>query len=834
MDPDRAPDVDVWRAFVEQLDASFVDAEGHRKLLESSLAASNEELHALQDRLQAAPEHPVAEERNTLRAVLDTLGAGVALLDLDGRLLSLNPEAQRLLGLQETSLRGEPFLERIERRPAEAVAHAGTPEGPGPLGVVRVRDTRFLHHLGHEIPVSYTLTPSPDQGDRFSAVLAFVDTSEHHQMAEALRESTERYRRLVEAAPEMICTLTGNDGTIESLNPAFEQMTGWTRGLWRGRSLFALIHPADVEATRSALEKLLAGETVPPFELRLLTHTGAYRVTELAGTPLDGTQGASSVLAIARDITSRKQFEQALTSAKEVAEAANDAKSQFLANMSHEIRTPMNAVIGMVDLLMGTSMDDTQREYARTIRSSAHTLLALINDVLDFSKLESGRMEVESRAFDLRACVRSAMDLVVADARRKSLELHHEVAESCPPAVIGDETRVRQVLVNLVSNAVKFTESGSVRVEVTGHAVGKGRWEARFSVHDTGIGIAANKIHRMFRAFSQVDASTARKFGGTGLGLAISRHLTESMGGRIWFHSEEGQGSVFRFTVDLGIAATEDIEASPVGSAEDEPLDHDLGTRHPLRILLAEDHPVNRDVATMMLSRMGYQATIATNGREALEALDGAIFDVVLMDVQMPEIDGLEATRCLRSLDHLHQPRIIAMTAGASADDRVRCREAGMDDYVTKPLTAAALRNALLRSEEAAPPDEETPETDFDPHTLENLYQFRPQAIHEVVNTYQSHAASQVDRLARAVAAEDPETVSAIAHSLRGSSGTIGAVRVAALCDTLETLAAAGSLGNAAAEPVVALTEAFDRVSTILDEQLARWDEAAQDSGTKL
>lgn len=759
------------------------------------------------------------QQRDFATRVMYAMGQGLVTTDEEGLFTFANPAFIYLVGGKTNAMKGHSFHEFVSPRAPNRAIFLDEKWLPSKSDVY---ETVLRRMDGQDVEVLMTGVPLW-RDNKFSGRIIVITDLTERKAAEAEVHVQKRYfETLFENNP--IATLT-LDSTykVKSCNPAFEQMFGFKLSEFaNGSGEDFIVAEADQAESLEFIRRAAAGEGLHEIVSRR-RKDGQILQVELFAVPVVVADEQLGLLVLYHDITD-------LIEAREEAVQAARTKSEFLANMSHEIRTPLNAIIGMAGLLLDTPLDDEQRDFANTVRISGDTLLTLINDILDFSKIEAGKMLLEHQPFQLSLCVESALDLVAPKAAEKGIDIAYIMEEHMPMHWVGDVTRLRQVLVNLLSNAVKFTEKGEVVVNVGFVHRSEIEHELHFSVRDTGIGIAKDKADMLFQAFTQVDASTTRRYGGTGLGLAISKHLVQLMGGKIWVESELKKGSTFFFTCRSQIAPTlvevvppnvislkgrkllivddnhtnrlilmrqtqswgmlpqavesavdalallkqnphfdaaildmqmpdmdgltlaKTLQANPVHAKlplimltslgrrpEDEqqarfaayltkpikssalyealvavfgeiptskkrhtqPLfDARMAERHPLHILLAEDNVINQKVATGILERLGYRPDVAANGLEVLEALRRQDYDVILMDVQMPEMDGEEAAAKIRDdWPASRRPRIIAMTANALEGDREYYTSSHrMDDYISKPVRVDELVRALFAS----------------------------------------------------------------------------------------------------------------------------------------
>lgn len=860
------------------------------------------------------------------QSLIDSLPLKVFRKDLEGRFVLANQRFCEELGRPLDEVVGKTDFdffpaELAEKYRADDQRVVATGE---PLELIEEHETP----AGEKIYVQVMKAPVRDAEGRIIGTQGmFWDVTDRVR-------ADERFRRLVNANLLGIVT-TDFSGPIIDANRAFLEMLGYSeQDLQDGRIVWDRITPPEYrQRDAAAIEQLRRTGRCEPYEREFLRADGS-RVPVLIGFT-SAEEKPDTFICFALDITERKRAEVQLRAAKEAADAANRAKSQFLANISHEIRTPLNAIIGMTELVLNTPLDDEQREYLSLVAQSGENLLAIINDILDFSKMEAGKLRLEQTEFDVRECVGEVLKALATSAYDKGLELLSDVKNEVPAWLRGDPVRLRQVLVNLVSNAIKFTEEGEVVVSVALVARDRDRVTLQFAVRDTGIGIPPELHQKVFSAFEQVDKSSTRRFRGTGLGLAIASSLVELMGGRMWLESEPGRGSTFYFSVPLEVVepaaparplepvrglrmlvvddhATSrqtlidmltQWEARPeaVGSAADalallrdaqkagdpfrvllidaslrdsdgfrlaqqvlddpqlrecrcilmlpsgertggiarceklgipayllKPISQSelleaiyltLGMaglrpakltripamdQKPLRILLVEDSLVNQKLAIGLLRHFGHQVTVANDGKEGVARYQSEDFDLVLMDVQMPNMDGLEATRKIRALEKKtgrHVP-IIAMTAHAMQGDREQCLAAGMDDYLAKPIRAQQLYDAICRAVGIERP---TADQDKQPATtalidwslaLQNVNHDR-QLLKEVVEAFLHEAPQLMDQMRRAIADNNAGELRRTAHTIKGSLRFFGSHLGTEYAFRLETMGKESDLSGA-------------------------------------
>lgn len=544
------------------------------------------------------------------------------------------------------------------------------------------------------------------------------DITEQKIFENTFKENQERFEKLMSTSPVISYIIVQNnyqDYYFEYISPAVKEIkeVSVTEAMEDSSLVLNQIHPEDIKDYQEAMIKSMKTLETFSHEWRIITPSGKVKWIKANSRPKKRSNGKIAWYGAVIDITEAKQAELALKKAKEMAEDATKAKSEFLANMSHEIRTPMNGVLSMAELLLTTPLTSQQQDIVQTIVDSGKSLLVILNDILDLSKIQSGIVELEQDSIILTELIKSVCNLFAQKAKEKAINFSYLINPDVPHRILGDSTRLRQILFNLVGNAIKFTEAGEVFVFVSTRILADDNHEIRISIKDSGIGISKEDLDKLFQSFSQGDASINRKYGGTGLGLAICKNLVTLMGGNIWVESngktggnppqhwvsmvdeeESNQGSIFHFTI-----VTQELFQSELACTTPPDIPKIvISKKSNLKILVAEDYKPNQKVIEYLLASLGYEADIVENGLQVLEILEKQFYDVILMDMQMPEMDGITATKIIRQSPQ-KQPYIIALTANALEDDRIKCIDVGMNDYISKPISIEQLKIALENNE---------------------------------------------------------------------------------------------------------------------------------------
>jgi PAS domain S-box-containing protein len=787
------------------------------------------------------------------RAVLETALDAVVTIDHRGRVVEFNRAAEDMFGRKREAVLGCELAELIIPTDQRELHRRGLARyqatGESKLIGRRVEVTA-LHVSGRPFPIDLALTVIADKPPLFTAIVR--DITERKESAQKLARANDRLRSILDAATHVSIISTGPDGLITDFNPGAERMLGYRAEELIGKQTPEILHdPAEIADNARAVSAEFGVSDLGFGAIVERVCRAGHDEREWTYVRKDGTRLRVHLsvtgkydpdgrhighVGIAVDVTERTRAEEMLRRAKEEAEAANRAKSEFLANMSHEIRTPMNGILGMTELALDTELTTEQRDYLEMVRSSADALLGVINDTLDFSKIEAGRLDLEAVEFRLRDTLTEVLKPLKVRAGRKGLRLELHVAEGVPDALVGDPVRLRQVLLNLCGNAIKFTAHGEVLVEVkkwanTAETHREGATPSgsssptcllHFTVRDTGIGISPDKLPVIFEPFVQADTSMTRKYGGTGLGLTIASRLVDLMAGRLWAESEAGKGSTFHFTVRLGVgtalAASIPEPSSPVSAT--------TPTRA-LHVLVAEDNPVNQRLVTGLLAKQGHRVVVVDNGAAAVQAVRGQPFDLVIMDVQMPEMSGLAATAAIRELERgtgRHVP-IVAMTARAMKGDREECLRAGMDAYLAKPVesqqlyeTVAAIASGTFPRSEPFGAARQKESRRFDADAILKRMNGDRSLLIEMIEVFQKSGPELLRELRAAVDAGDPVAIHRLVHTLRGSVGHFGAEDLLGPLRDIDTSGSRGATAEARS-PVIELEQ---RLGLLLAD-LRRW-----------
>jgi PAS domain S-box-containing protein len=740
----------------------------------------------------------IANSRQGYRDLIDSLDHLIFTTSLDGEIRTVNQRITQVFGFSYSELVGhhmdeffdEPRMEHLKK------SIGWFEERRHWTGTVRAR----LKKTGAVLYFDCVLQAIIKDGKVVGASGLARDVT-------AQRESETRFTELFETLQEGVY-FCDPGGKLVDVNPAMVRMLGYSH---------------RDELLGNNIGKLYFERPENPFPERLQTPNSAPLMREITlrrkdGAPITCIDNSNAIYdefgrmvrhqGTLVDITVRKQAEEELQKAKESAEAANMAKSVFLAHMSHEIRTPLNAVIGMTELALDTELTVEQKEYLTMVRDSGKSLLALINDILDFSKIEAGKLNLDSTDFTLRYGINEMVKILDVRAKQKGLELSINIPPEVPDALLGDPSRLRQILSNLVDNAIKFTERGGVVLKIEKDSQSEQDVCLHFSVSDSGIGIPREKQQLIFEAFAQADNSTTRKYGGTGLGLSISSRLVQLMSGKIWVESEANRGSTFHFTARFGLQNQSANRMSLRGGGSHSPA---LLAGRPLRkerqelqILLVEDNTINQILAERLVRKKGHHIVVASNGREALAALETGRFDLILMDIQMPEMSGLEVATAIRLKEKTtgeHIP-IIATTASVMREDRESCFEAGMDAYISKPIEREVLFETIDKltgySSEAKLGDAGARTSDpvFDAAAVLDSLDGDSELLREIAAIFLAQAPKHMEKIREAVSTADPKVLERGAHALKGAAANLLAQGVVEAASKLEDIGRAGSIAE--------------------------------------
>jgi PAS domain S-box-containing protein len=739
-----------------------------------------------------------------------------AMVAVNGQFIRVNPGLCSLLGYEAGEIMSM-YTSRLVF-PAditiwkELVSSAGTSE------------IRFKNSSGETIHVRINAAPGTGPGGEKTTHIYFNDISAYRKTELALSEAGANVKAVIENSDEPIFSVDFNH-RITEMNAAF------TREIGRRKPG---IRPATGDDYRGFLEtpaldswEHIYGEVMKGKRIRkddkVTYPDGASEFFEVSYNPIKNASGlVTGISVLSRNVTERLRFEEELVRARDEADAATQAKSGFLATMSHEIRTPLNGLLGMADLLRTTTLDSHQQDYLKSIQLSGEALLSVINDILDFSRIESGKLELELKPFEPEACVRETFEITGYKAKEKGLTLRYHVDPGLPKWVLGDKARLRQILVNLVGNAVKFTEAGSITVSATTHHDAHGRRGIRFAVSDTGIGMTSGQLAKLFEPFVQAETGTFSKYGGTGLGLAICKKLAELMHGEIWAESTPGAGSTFHFTVYLReVDGGHSVAPAPLVTEQ-----QSAQLPSPaLRILVAEDNAVNQQLVMLFLKKLGFQPDLATNGKEAVELASKKKYDIILMDIRMPDMDGFEASRIILRRPG-PAPVIIALTAMAMQGDKEKCLAAGMKDYLTKPIRLEDLSIMLnkwaggtslkqINNQAATTASVSSPINESVIENLRTLGGNDTGFLKQLVALYISQSEEIIAEIRTAIDSDDPEAAGKSAHKLKGSSLNLGVNLVAESCRLLEDMAN-GNRGDEMRATLQQLEERFREAIALL------------------